>query len=333
MRSHELDVIVTRGNAVESYHRVHAAIVGDNDKLLGESGDPRAVTFWRSAAKPFQIMPFIASGGFDTVGWGDEELAIACGSHGGEPEHVSLIEKMLSDLGLEEGDLACGPHEPLSARGAKIVRESGIRITRTHNNCSGKHTAMLGFARMSGWPIEGYERIEHAVQQAILNHIALWTDMRPSKLELAVDGCGAVVFGLPLDRMARAYARLGCAARRGEEIARRVVHAMATNPFLVGGSERFDSVLIEETGGRVISKIGAEGVHSAVILDHSIGIALKVEDGNSRAQYPALLHLLQELGALPNPLPQRLAELLRKPLRNSRGEVIGEMTVAGRSGV
>ncbi len=101
MRSHELDVVLTRGSAVESYHRVHAAVVSDSDKLLGESGDPRAVTFWRSCAKPFQIMPFIASGGFDSLGWGDEELAIACGSHGGEPEHVALIGKMLDEVRLE----------------------------------------------------------------------------------------------------------------------------------------------------------------------------------------------------------------------------------------
>jgi L-asparaginase II len=333
MRSHELDVVLTRGNAMESYHRVHAAVVADSDKLLGEAGDPRAVTFWRSSAKPFQIMPFMASGGFDELQWGAEELAIACGSHGGEPEHVSLVQKMLDRLELEEGDLACGPHEPLSARGAKILRESGIRSTRLHNNCSGKHAAMLGFAQTSSWPIVGYESIEHPVQQAILNHIALWSDMRPSQIELAVDGCGAVVFGLPLDRMARAYARLGCAHRRGEEIAHRVVSAMITHPFMVGGTDRFDTVLMEDTDGQVLAKIGAEGVHSAVILDRAIGIALKVEDGNSRAQYPALLHLLDQLDALPRPIPPRLAEYLQKPLRNSRGEVIGEMTVVGRSSV
>lgn len=333
MQSHELDVVLTRGNAMESYHRVHAAVVADSDKLIGGAGDPRAVTFWRSSAKPFQIMPFISSGGFDELGWGDEQLAIACGSHGGEPEHVALVEKMLSDLQLEEGDLACGPHEPLSARGAKILRESGLRATRVHNNCSGKHAAMLAFAKRSDWPIAGYESIDHPVQQAILNQIALWTDMRASQLELAVDGCGAVVFGLPLDRMARAFARLGCAHRRGEEIAHRIANAMVTNPFLVGGTERFDTVLMEETDGKILAKIGAEGVHSAVILDRAIGIALKVEDGNSRAQYPALLHLLQELEALPQQLSPRLAEYLRKPLRNSRGETIGEMTVVGLSSV
>jgi len=332
MRSHELDVVVTRGNAVESYHRVHAAVVADGDKLLDEAGDPRLLTYWRSAAKPFQVMPFLASGGFDALGWGDEQLAIACGSHGGEPEHVAIIEKMLADIGLEEGDLACGPQEPLTSRGAKILRESGIRTKRTHNNCSGKHTAMLAYARHSGWPIEGYERIEHSVQQSILNHVALWADMRPSQLDLAVDGCGAVVFGLPLDRAARAYARLGSAARRGEEIPSRIVNAMLRHPFLVGGTDRFDSVLMEETGGRIVAKVGAEGVHAALVPDRGLGIALKVEDGNSRAQYPALLRLLQELDELPETLPARLSEFLRKPVRNSRGEVVGVIAVGGGAG-
>jgi L-asparaginase II len=191
---------------------------------------------------------------------------------------------------------------------------------------------MLAYARHSGWPIEGYERIEHSVQQSILNHVALWADMRPSQLDLAVDGCGAVVFGLPLDRMARAYARLGCAARRGEEIPSRIVNAMTRHSFLVGGTDRFDSVLMEETGGRIVAKVGAEGVHSAVVPERGLGIALKVEDGNSRAQYPALLHLLQELNELPESLPPRLAEFLRRPVRTSRGEVVGVIAAGGGAG-
>ncbi|HVF38347.1 MAG TPA: asparaginase [Gemmatimonadaceae bacterium] len=324
MDSHDLDVVVTRGNAVESYHRVHAAVVSAGDSLLGQAGDARMVTFWRSCAKPFQIMPLVESGGFEAFGWGEEELALSCASHGGEPEHVAIVEAMLGKLGLEEGDLACGPQDPLSPRGSKIARESGIRIKRTHNNCSGKHTAMLGYAHHRGWPIKGYEQIDHPVQQAMLNQVALWSDVPPSAIEVAVDGCGAAVFGLPLDKMARAYARLGCAARRGEEIPARIVAAMASNPFLVGGTDRFDSVLIEETEGRVLSKVGAEGVHCAVILDSAIGIAVKVEDGSPRAQYPALLRLLQNLDALPDPLPARLMEIMRRPVRNSRGDIVGE---------
>lgn len=327
MATFELDVVVTRGNVVESYHRVHAAVADASDRTVGNAGDPGFVTFWRSCAKPFQAMPLVESGGFDALGWGDEQLALACASHGGEPEHVAIVESMLENLGLEEGDLACGPHEPLSTRGAKIVRDSGLRIKRTHNNCSGKHTGMLAFAKHRGWPINSYERSDHPVQQAMLNQVALWTGMRSCDIEVAVDGCGAAVFGLPLERMALAYARLGRAAERGEEVPSRVVNAMARNPFLVGGTDRFDSIIIEETGGRVITKVGAEGVHCAVIPDMGIGLALKVEDGNQRAQQPALIKLLQELDALADPLSPRLADLLRRPVRNSRGELVGETRI------
>jgi L-asparaginase II len=127
IKAYELDVVVTRGEGTESEHRVHAAVVGEGDELLGAARDADAFTFWRSCAKPFQVLPFLASGGFDALGWGDEQLAISCASHGGEPEHVALVERMLRDIGLEEGDLACGPHDPSSQRGAKILRETGER--------------------------------------------------------------------------------------------------------------------------------------------------------------------------------------------------------------
>jgi L-asparaginase II len=144
----------------------------------------------------------------------------------------------------------------------------------------------------------------------------------------AVDGCGVVVYGLPLDAMARGYARFAQAVMRGDDVPARVAHAMRTRPFLVGGTDRFDSVLIEETDGRVLSKIGAEGVHSIALLEQGVGIAVKVEDGAPRAQFPAVLRLLQCLGALPQALPPRLAEFLVRPVRNTRGEVVGDVTPA-----
>jgi len=327
MKTHELDVAVTRGEETESEHRVHAAVVGEGDELLGAARDADAFTYWRSCAKPFQIIPFLSSGGFDALGWGDQQLAVSCASHGGEPEHVTLVERMLHDIGLEEGDLACGPHDPSSQRGAKIVRESGSRPSRLHNNCSGKHSAMLAMAHHKSWPTRGYERRDHQVQRTILHEIALWTGVPCGKIAQAVDGCGVVVFGMTLERMARAYSRFAIAAARGEEFPRRVVNAMSTHPFLVGGTDRFDTALISETKGRVVSKVGAEGVHCALIPALGIGIAVKVEDGAQRAQVPALLRLLQEMDELPDPLPPRLAEWMDKPVKNTRGECVGKVTM------
>ena len=324
-----LDVVVTRGTIVESLHRVHAAVVNASGAVVAAAHDPSLVTHWRSCAKPFQVMPLLEHGGFDAMGWGDDQLALACGSHGGEPEHVALAQAMLASIGMEEGDLACGPHDPLSARGLKILRDGGDRPTRLHNNCSGKHAAMLARARTAGWPTVGYERDEHPVQQECLAEVARWAAVDPSSIGRAIDGCGVVVFALPLTAMAAAYARLADSARRSHEIPSRIVHAMQTRPFLVGGSDRFDSAIIEATGGRVIAKIGAEGVHSLALIDEGIGIALKVECGAQRAQFPAAIAALQHYGALPEQLPTRLAEFSYKQLRNTRGEVVGDVRVLG----
>ena len=328
MQQLSLDVVVTRGGIVESLHRVHAAVADASGRIIAHAGERERVTHWRSCAKPFQVMPLVDGGGFDRIGWGDDQLALAVASHGGEPEHVALAETMLTSIGMEAGDLACGPQDPLAQRGQKLLREKGGHPTRLHNNCSGKHAAMLAQAHSSGWPAFGYERQDHPVQRGCLDEVAKWTGLATSEIGQAVDGCGCVVFALPIASMARAYARLADAARRSSPTASRIVHAMQTRPFLVGGTDRFDSALIEATEGRVIAKIGAEGVHSVAIIDDGIGIAVKVEDGAQRAQFPAVLAVLQHLGALPQDLPPRLAEFRQRALRNSRGEIVGEVRPA-----
>lgn len=325
MRALPIEIEVLRGSIVESRHQVHAAVVDVHDRVLAASGEPDRVTHWRSCAKPFQVIPLVESGGFDELRWGDNELALACGSHGGEPEHVAIATSMLATMGLEEGDLVCGSHEPLAGRGAKLLRESGERPTRLHNNCSGKHAAMLGRAMTAGWATEGYERAHHPVQQEALRSVARWADYPQDDIGRAVDGCGVVEFALPLATLARAYARLGKAARDRDSVGERVLHAMRTRPFLVGGTDRFDTVIIEETDGEVIPKLGAEGVHAALVPSLGLGFVVKIEDGAARAQYPAMLRLLQHFEVLPQELPPRLAEFLRRPLRNTRGEVVGEV--------
>ncbi|HET7623517.1 MAG TPA: asparaginase [Gemmatimonadaceae bacterium] len=324
---YELDVVATRGGLVEARHRVHAAVVDEHGRLLGSARDPAMATLWRSCAKPFQAMAFVESGKLDDLDWSVEELALACASHGGEPEHVELARAMLESIGLEEGDLACGPHEPLTRRGQRALQQEGLPPTRLHNNCSGKHAAMLAFAHETGWPTLGYEAVCHPVQQHALERVSLWSGVPVEKIVQATDGCGVIAFGLPLQSMARAFARLGAAARRNEEVPARIVGAMLTHPFLVGGTDRFDTVLMEETGGSVLAKVGAEGVHTIAALDAGIALAVKVEDGSARAQYPAVLRLLQMLDVLPDELPARLAPFLRTPTYNTRGVQVGEVHV------
>lgn len=322
-----LDVVVTRGDAVESRHRVHAAVVTADGSLLEGARDPELSVWWRSCAKPFQVMPLLRSGGLDALGWGGEQLALACASHGGEPEHVAVAAGMMASLGLEEGDLACGPHEPLAARGARVLAQANERATRLHNNCSGKHAAMLARARQLGVATQGYERADHAVQRDCLDAVAAWCGLPVEQLGVGVDGCGVSVFRLPLANMAFSYARLVYAAAHGDVSSRRVVSAMTTHPFLIGGSDRFDTALMDVCGGNVIAKIGAEGVHTFAIVDRGLGFAIKVEDGAQRAQFPAVLALLDSYDALPRPLPESLRRFVERSVCNTRGALVGVIAV------
>ena len=327
MNTVDLDIIAMRGDTVESRHHVHAAVVDHTATIRATAGDSGIVTFWRSCAKPFQVMPWVASGGFDALGWSDDELALACASHGGEPEHVEIARKMLADSDLDEGDLACGVHEPLSRRGVRMAERSGA-LSRLHNNCSGKHAAMLGFARYSRWSLLGYEKRGHPVQRAALDAVAQWTGLSEQRIPQAIDGCAVVTFALPLSAMALAFARLGRSFRDGDEVPTRIVASMLARPFLVGGTDRFDSVLMEETTGSIISKVGAEGVHCVSIPAESIGFAVKAEDGATRAQHAAVLRLLQHLGHLPSDPGPRLAGFLRVPVLNTRGDEVGSVKPA-----
>ncbi|MCC6241212.1 MAG: asparaginase [Gemmatimonadaceae bacterium] len=317
------DVVVSRGGLVESRHRVHVAVVSADSQLLIAARDPHVTTWWRSCAKPFQVMPLLQSGQFDALGWGVDELALACASHGGEPEHVALAERMLHRLGLDHTALACGPHEPLSTRGAELLRATSLAPSRLHNNCSGKHAAMLARAVAEGWPTETYADHEHGVQRGAHTAVSAWSGMPTAHIARGVDGCGVTVFGQPISHMAFAYARLVAAAARGDDAPARVVQAMTTRAALVGGTDRFDTVLMDACGGAVVCKVGAEGVHTLGLVGRGIGIALKVEDGSARAQYLAVLSVLEALDALPAAPPTLLDELACRSIRNTRGDVVG----------
>lgn len=324
-----LDVVATRGGEIESRHRVHAAVVRADGTLVARAHDPALRTWWRSCAKPFQLLPMLEDGSFDRLGWGDAQLALACASHSSEPEQVAIAAGMLRDLGLSEDALACGPHQPLSQRGVDMLAASGTPGTRLHSNCSGKHAAMLGRALAHGWPVEGYEQEDHPVQDAAWKTVAGWCDVPAEEIGRGVDGCGVTVYSLPLSQMALAYARLGAAAQRGDELPARIVHAMTTQPFMVGGTDRFDTLLMEAGAGRIVCKVGAEGVHSVALVDQGIGIAVKVEDGATRAQYPAVLACLQMLGALPAQLPESLRRVALHAITNTRGDTVGRIFVPG----
>ena len=333
----EILVEVRRGAIVESTHRGHLAIVDGDGELLCALGDAGLVTFLRSAAKPFQAIAFLLSGAAERFGLTEREIALACGSHNGEPQHTAAAAAILAKIGLTEHDLHCGAHEPFNQ---EIARELIIKQqppTQLHNNCSGKHAAMLAFAQCLEADIETYEALENPVQQNILSVIERFSGLSRDEIEMGVDGCAAPNFAVPIATMARMFAKLILPPRDFNhdlrEACRRVVTAMIQFPEMVGGSltERLDTEIMRQANGKIVSKIGAEGVYCAGVLPspqykRGLGIALKIADGSDKRARPvATLEILRQLGILDATKSDSLRQFARPILTNWRGDKVGEI--------
>lgn len=326
----ELAVVAIRGALVESRHRVSAAVVTADGRLVAEAGDPDAATFWRSATKPFQLLPLVEDGGIEAFGLDRAMLALACGSHNAEQVHRDIGARWLSAVGLTEHDLACAGHPSLSPRIALEMARDRVTPSPLWSNCSGKHAAMLALARRNDWPLAGYEQRGHPVQDRVETTVSRWTATPRADLVWGIDGCTAAAVALPVRAMALGYARLGASA---EAAARTVRDAMMSEPYMVAGEDRLDTLLMQAWPGRIIVKIGAEGVYSAGLPGLGVGIALKVEDGDMKCAGIALLAIVHDVAArldAGGSWPVDALDAWRSPqIRNTRGVSTGRWDVTG----
>ncbi|HSQ24206.1 MAG TPA: asparaginase [Pyrinomonadaceae bacterium] len=332
-------VEVWRGPIVESIHRGHLAAVDGSGETVAELGSPEMVTYFRSSSKAFQALPVVASGAADAFGFTEKEIALACGSHSGEPMHVETAQAMLTKIGLEESALKCGAHEPFSVEVARELIRRGQEPRALQNNCSGKHAAMLGLAKHFGAPTATYDEWDHPVQQAVAKVVSQFCDVPIDEMKIGIDGCGVPVFGLPVRSMALGYARLISPDDRFDsatrDACRRIVNAMIKFPEMIGGSkDRLDTELIKAGKGRLVSKIGAEGVYTVGVLPcgewpKGLGLALKIDDGDDlRARPPAVIEALKQLQVVADNDLTELSEYAPIPITNRRGERVGEARAA-----
>jgi L-asparaginase II len=317
-------VLVVRGGTVESVHQVAVAVVDASGRLLASAGDPGVITGYRSAAKPMQALPLVEDGVVERFGITQEELALCCASHSGEERHLNGARSILGKAGVGADALACGAHPPFWQPDADRLLREGRAPERLHNNCSGKHAGMLALARAHGWPTQGYHLPDHPVQRRMLGEVSRWSGLQDNDIETAIDGCGVTCFALPLKAMARSFAAFADAASEGAPPAR-VVEAMTAHPFMVAGTGRLCTAVMETAGDRVFLKTGAEGVYCAALRGEGVGVALKVLDGTKRAAEPALVGVLEAMGVLTQDDLETLSDFRRPPLKNTRGELVGEV--------
>ena len=309
-----------RGDVAEALYRGHVAVVDSSGTTIAALGDPEALAPLRSCAKPLQALPFVEMA-MDAVAATDAELALACASHNGEDEHVATARGLLARAGVSESELECGPQLPADEATARRLLAAGRVPQPVHNNCSGKHAAMLATCVVKGWPRAGYVDRDHPMQQAVIATLSRHLDMDLDAAPWGIDGCGLPTFGVPLSALVRAFS----GAQRGDAGFRRCQDAMAANPFLVAGTGRFDTALLACCGARLTAKIGGAALWAAVVRDLGTAVAVKLEGGAGEAIPPVAIAVLRRLGALPDPFPEVLQRFAEPLLRNWAGTAVGRI--------
>ena len=334
---------VTRGGRVESEHRGALVVVDATGRLVAHVGDVNLVSYLRSSAKPFQLLPVIESGAAARFGFTGAELAVMAGSHSGELRHVAAVQSILDKIGLSEDALQCGVHMPFNIESAQALRAAGQEPTALYNNCSGKHAGMLAQAVDRGLSTHDYLDPNHPVQITIRQRLADLAGVSFDEIGVGLDGCSAPCFALPLKASALAFARLTpqpslpttnrASPGEGEHertALNRVAQVMAAYPEMVAGEGRLDTDLMRAAKGHVVSKGGAEGYHGMGVVPRDggsrLGIAIKISDGDGRrGGHPVVIEVLQQLGLLDDDALDALRSYHTWVLTNHRGLEVGEV--------
>jgi L-asparaginase II len=327
-----------RGEQVESFHRGAFAVVDGDGRLVASAGDIERPVYPRSAVKLLQALPLVDSGAAARFGLSDDELALACASHEGEPAHVRSAASMLAKAGLDEGALECGVHWPYSEAAKLAITAASARPSALHNNCSGKHAGLVCLGCLLAGERErrdflaGYVRPDHPVMREVGAALQAATGCDLGAAPRATDGCSIPTYGIALRQLALGFARAatGSGLSPGRAAAaRRLRAAVASSPFMVGGTGRFDTRVMGLFGERVCCKVGAEGMHCAALPGRGLGVAVKMDDGNNaRACEVVMAALLQ---ALAEPAEGAETDLLQAlsnvTLRNWRAIEVGRLAV------
>lgn len=333
-------VEVTRGGYVESQHAGALAVLDADGAVLAQLGDITRPVFPRSAVKVLQALPLITSGAADRLGLTDAELALACASHNGEALHVHTAAGMLAKAGLGVAALECGSHWPAYDKATRALAAAGEEPSALHNNCSGKHAgfACLACAMHGGRSdlrgfFSGYVQPEHTVMREVTAAVQAATGFDLSTAPRGIDGCSIPTYGIPLRHLALAFARVATGHGLSTEHARaaqRLRQAVAREPFMVGGSGRFDTRVMQRLSERAFVKVGAEGVYCAALPQRGLGVAIKMDDGNNaRAAEVVMAALIETLVPLSDDEAVFMSTLSEPQLQNWNGLEVGGLRPTG----
>jgi len=327
---------VTRGADVESLHEGAAVVVDADGQVVFSAGDVAQPVYTRSSIKALLALPLVETGAAERLGLSAEELALACASHTGEVAHTETAARMLARVGRDVGCLECGAHWPTSERAARGLAAIGQEPSALHNNCSGKHAGLVCLACDNGFDVAGYISADHPAMRIATQAVAEMTGAAHDDANRGVDGCSIPTYAIPLTALAHGFARFGTGKGLSADRARACVtlrQAVAEAPFMVAGTGRFDTQVMETLGTQVFCKMGAEGIMIAALPEVGLGIAIKCRDGAIRAAYAAAAALMVRFGGDAIAADPVVRSYLVQEMRNWNGLRVGEIRAhAGLTG-
>lgn len=293
-------VEVYRAGVLESFHRGVICVVNAEGEIIFSEGDTNQVCYPRSAMKLLQVIPLLVNGGIEKFGFTLEEIAVMCGSHNAEPEHLRVVNSILQKTGMSKDALNCGPQYPTSKRDANALIKADQKPHHIHNNCSGKHAGMLATCVLMGWPTENYTDAQHPLQQTILDTCSMMYEYPKEKMITALDGCSAPIFSVPVYNQALGYKNLVSTVHLPEAVQQAckvIIEAVSNYPFMVAGTGRYCTDMMKITAPNIIGKTGAEGIFAMAFTGQKLGVCIKIDDGKMLPQYNVAQSLIEASGA------------------------------------
>lgn len=322
-------VEVYRGEVLESFHRGVVCVVDKDGKIIYSEGDVQQICYPRSALKLIQVLPLLEHGGMEHFGFTLEEIAIMCGSHNGEPEHQRVVNSILNKIGLDKEHLFCGPQYPTDRQTANSLIKNSEKPHHIHNNCSGKHAGFLAYSVLRGWDTKNYISPEHPLQQEILQTSADFYEYPKEKMNIAYDGCSAPIFSVPVYNQAVGYKNLVHPPQFSDERKKAcatVVEAVTKYPFMVAGSKRYCTDMMQITAPKIIGKTGAEGIFSMALPEQKIGVTIKIDDGKMLPQYNVAQRFVEATGMFNKEELAPLQHYQEAEIKNFNKFVSGKIT-------
>lgn len=323
-------VEIYRGGVLESFHRGAVCVVDKKGEIIYSEGDVRQVCFPRSAMKLLQVLPLIAQGGIAKFNFTLEEIAVMCGSHNAEPAHLRAVNSILRKTGLDKSALHCGTQYPTSRKDANALIRSGEKPQDIHNNCSGKHAGMLAMCVMMGWETKDYINPKHPLQQHILGLCSAFYEYPKEKMHTALDGCSAPIYSVPVYNQAIGYKNLVHPQKFDAKIKRAcatVIKAVSAHPFMVAGTNRYCTEMMQATAPRIIGKTGAEGIFCMALTEERVGVCIKIDDGKMLPQYNVAQAFIEATKIFGRKQLSRLHPYMEAPITNANNYVSGNMKV------